>query len=202
MKFFAIAALFAASALAAPLPNVVVVNGSNGNAAPGTSGTIPVSRDATVVFANSGCGNTNDCLSKTYGDSAVLMASNTDGVTQAILLGFDLPVDTPSKCVLHVPPVYASQGSFNKLMVVPTDSNWDEKTVNGLNKDKGGDAVAALYIPDGDNSAKTIDISKACQQAQAGKFSIFVVATRSLVGYPSHRTSSDVDKIFSLEFSA
>ncbi|KAJ2757492.1 hypothetical protein IWQ56_006253, partial [Coemansia nantahalensis] len=103
---------------------------------------VPVARDATVAYNGITCDNNVPCNSIPHGSEPTVLSFKGNRDYERILLGFDLPATTPKKCVLHIPK--PAEGDSYNLAVVSTDSNWDEATVTGANKDIAGKRIATV----------------------------------------------------------
>ncbi|KAJ2628387.1 hypothetical protein H4R22_003915, partial [Coemansia sp. RSA 1290] len=108
-----------------------------------------------------------------------------------ILLGFDLPLNTVQKCVLHIPPPTEAATDTTGVTVSVTDNIWDEATVNGYTKRLDAERVAEANVTK-ENGA-VVDITSACANANNHKLSVFVDTTSSMLTFNSLQSgSSDV----------
>ncbi|KAG0049862.1 hypothetical protein BGZ83_005329 [Gryganskiella cystojenkinii] len=158
---------------------------------------IPVARDATVSFNGITCDNNIPCNSIPFGRKLDLVSFQGNRDYERILLGFDLPANSISKCVLKIPfPIEVPTNSDYSLTVTVTDNNWAEDTVTGANKNNGGSQIGSVNVLRGQKPGD-IDVTSSCQSATGGKLSLFVGTGFTYTRFNSVQSGSSA--IFSLD---
>ncbi|KAJ2119616.1 hypothetical protein IWW56_001620 [Coemansia sp. RSA 2131] len=154
-----------------------------------------VARDATVSFNGIQCNNdTVPCSSIPRGLDNKLMSFRGNRDYERVLLGFDLPLNAPTKCVLRVPKPIDNSGDVS-LTVATTDSVWEEATVNGYTKRLNGEQVGSLTATNGGE----LDVTDACARAVNHKLSLFVDTAGAMVTFNSLQSGSG--DVFVLDYS-
>ncbi|KAG0342417.1 hypothetical protein BG000_004714 [Podila horticola] len=158
--------------------------------------TIPVARDATVAFNGIMCGRI-PCSSIPQGLNKDLVTFKGNRDYERILLGFDLPANPISKCVLKIPyPIEFKTTGEYILTATVTDNDWEERTVVGTNKKNDGMQVGSVKVQ-AHQKPGDIDVTSACQRAKGGKLSLFVDTDFSMTRFNSIESKSP--DIFSLD---
>ncbi|KAI8320528.1 hypothetical protein GQ54DRAFT_298560 [Martensiomyces pterosporus] len=159
-----------------------------------------VSRDSTVSFNGIMCNNnTVPCSSIPLGLQTKLTTFKGNRDYERVLLGFDLPTNHPSRCILRIPrPIDAASTEY-ALTATITDNIWDEATVSGYNKQNAGKQIASLNVTAAKPLPGALDITAACLAAQNGKLSLFVDTSFPLVSFNSIQSGSP--DIFYLDYS-
>ncbi|KAI9504844.1 hypothetical protein GGI25_004182 [Coemansia spiralis] len=150
-----------------------------------------VARDATVSFNGIQCNNnTVPCSSIPLGLDNTLTSFKGNRDYRRILLGFDLPTNAPTGCVLRIPNT--QDGLPVDVAVVRTDDTWDEQTVSGYTKRLDGSVV-------GSTTTGSLDVTGACKDAVNHKLSFFVDTNKDMVTFNSVQSGSPA--VFSLDYS-
>ncbi|KAJ2571668.1 hypothetical protein GGH19_004858 [Coemansia sp. RSA 1807] len=154
-----------------------------------------VARDASVSFNGIQCNyDTVPCSSIPRGLDNKLTAFRGNRDYGRVLLGFDLPLNAPTKCVLRVPKPIENSGDVS-LTVASTDSIWEESTVNGYTKRIDGEQVGSLEATNGGE----LDVTDACARAVNHKLSLFVDTAGGMVTFNSLQSGSA--DVFVLDYS-
>ncbi|KAJ1833847.1 hypothetical protein IWW55_004403 [Coemansia sp. RSA 2706] len=167
-------------------------------AAADSTTSLRVARDATVAFNGIMCNNdTVPCSSLAQGlqNTVVTFRGNRD--YERVLLGFDLPLNAPKKCVLRIPKPAESTGDSVEVTVAATDSVWDEATVSGYNKKLDGTQVGTAAVSKSEGG--TLDVTEACANASNHKLSLFVDTTGSMITFNSVQSGSG--DVFVLDYT-
>ncbi|KAJ2726672.1 hypothetical protein GGI07_000395 [Coemansia sp. Benny D115] len=159
-----------------------------------------VNRDATVSFNGILCNNdTVPCSSIPQGlqNKVTTFKGNRDYTR--ILLGFDLPTNAPTKCVLKVPKaidVAATDGY--QLTVTVTDDTWDEATVSGYTKRLDGTSVGSVNVTTSTGTG-SLDVTDSCKKAKNLKLSFFLDTNSSLISFNSIQSGNP--DVFTLDYT-
>ncbi|KAJ2658718.1 hypothetical protein IWW48_003866 [Coemansia sp. RSA 1200] len=156
-----------------------------------------ISRDATVSFNGILCQNdTVPCSSIPRGLDSSVIAFKGNRDYSRILVGFDLPTNKPSKCVLRIPPA-TSDGGY-QLTVARTDDVWEEATVNGYTKRLDGTIVGSANSTDS-SAPGSLDVTSVCDGSTSRRLSFFVDTDRAMVTFNSLQSGSP--DIFTLDYT-
>ncbi|KAG0013558.1 hypothetical protein BGZ82_002095 [Podila clonocystis] len=159
--------------------------------------TIRVTQDATVAFNGMMCDDNVPCNSIPFGLNTDLTSFKGNRDYERILLGFDLPANLISKCILKIPhPIEVGTPGEYTLTATVTDNDWAEDSVVGASKKNDGTQVGYVKVQ-ANQTPDDIDITSACQEANGGKLSLFVDANFSLIRF--HSIQSGSPAIFSLD---
>ncbi|KAG0272124.1 hypothetical protein BGZ96_005454 [Linnemannia gamsii] len=131
-------------------------------------------------------------------DATVLYTGSIGALNlEIILLGFDLPAKSISKCMLKIPhPIEVATNGEYALSVAVTDNNWAEDTVSGANKSLNGIDIGSVLVAVGLKPGD-IDVTSSCQGAMDGKLSLFVESQPASTHFNSIQSGSPA--IFSLD---
>ncbi|KAJ1822085.1 hypothetical protein LPJ56_001004 [Coemansia sp. RSA 2599] len=162
--------------------------------------TLRVARDATVAFNGILCANdTVPCSSLRFGLDTKLLTFRGNRDYERVLLGFDLPLNAPTKCVLRVPPpLESAQPSGYALTVSVTDDFWDEQSVSGYTKKIDGSNLGSVNVTTAGGRG-SLDITGACKDAKNHKLSLWVDTQSSMISFNSLQSGSP--DVFTLEYT-
>ncbi|KAJ2632939.1 hypothetical protein GGF44_003751 [Coemansia sp. RSA 1694] len=159
--------------------------------------TVGATKDATVVYNLSQCGNA-PCALINHGMEPTLSASQQNGEAVRILLGFTLPAgisssDSITACQLQMQrPVQGPNEQYG-LTASEALGNWDQVTVNGLTNLPTGKVLGSVQAT-GNERPNVIDVTDACKDAASGSsdgsFSLWIDTSGPAVMFPSMKTGA------------
>ncbi|KAJ2032295.1 hypothetical protein IWW57_000293 [Coemansia sp. S610] len=161
-----------------------------------------VARDATVSYNGIMCSyDTVPCNAIPFGlqNKVTTFRGNRD--FSRVLLGFDLPTNKPTKCVLRVPKPVDNNGPSAPgfaLTVSNTDNVWDEASVCGYNKKIDGTVVGSVNVT-APQETGSVDVTAACTNATNYKISLFVDTSFPLIAFNS--LQSGHKDVFTLDYT-
>ncbi|KAJ1767066.1 hypothetical protein LPJ74_005571 [Coemansia sp. RSA 1843] len=147
------------------------------------------SRDATVSFNGIMCQNdTVPCSSIPLGLDTSLTTFKGNRDYRRVLIGFDLPTNKPSSCILRIPAPTSNASNTNnsgyQLTVVRTDDVWEEPTVNGYTKRLEGTTVGSVKVADA-SSPGSLDVTSVCDGSASRRLSFFVDTDGGMLTFDS-----------------
>ncbi|KAJ1671790.1 hypothetical protein GGF44_002602 [Coemansia sp. RSA 1694] len=161
-----------------------------------------VARDATISYNGILCNyDTVPCTAIPFGlqNKVTTFRGNRD--FERVLLGFDLPTNAPTKCVLRIPKPVDNNGPNAPgfaLTVSSTDNVWDEASVSGYNKKIDGTLIGSVNVTAPQDTA-SIDVTAACANASNYKISLFVDTSFPLISFNSLQSGSK--DVFTLDYT-
>ncbi|KAJ2549902.1 hypothetical protein EV175_004265 [Coemansia sp. RSA 1933] len=169
-------------------------------AANGTTTNLRVSRDATVSFNGMMCdNNTVECASIPLGLEPSLTTFKGNRDYRRVLVGFDLPAEKPSSCILRIPPpISGASDSGYQVTVVRTDNDWEEQTVSGKTKTLDGTVVGSVKVADA-SSPGSLDVTSVCDGSANRRLSFFVDTDGGGLTFDS--LQSEKTDIFTLDYT-
>ncbi|KAI7819880.1 hypothetical protein BX661DRAFT_146984 [Kickxella alabastrina] len=140
----------------------------------------PATKDSTILRSTVSCPSCpeNNCYKCTLGNATTLVA-NTGGLAYSrALIGFQMSVPGSSitSCSIQIPAFVAPLQAPITVVIGRAESSWwSEDRVTGENAPEELEEVASVDVPAFNNLGPT-DITKACQKAVNGSFSVYFSA--------------------------
>ncbi|KAJ2732041.1 hypothetical protein H4R23_002923 [Coemansia sp. Cherry 401B] len=160
-------------------------------------------RDATITYTQRQNFDGSYTAYTPSGFEPLVMARQMATEVQRILLGFDMPPEMGEgariqRCRLLVPkPIQRPRGEY-LLTAWEAGNQWEERSVSAAAQVQNGEQLGGAVVRRG-HDPHDIDVTRACQRAQAGRFSVFVDSNREAVAFYSRNSGKRSDKMFAVE---